>query len=171
MKYKQHIGNELAKLGTLDHTIFLGEGIINAGRCYDTLNEVPLTKCIEMPIAENLIVGSAIGLALAGYYPIVVFQRMDFMLVAADAIINHIAKLPEMSGNQIIMPIVIRTILGSTSKKFEMGPQHCADYRHVFSPYIKCIDYRPGAYLENFSKPNPIIIIERKDDYENDCTT
>ena len=61
-----------------------------------------------MPVAENLTMGVAIGLALRKARPVVIFQRMDFMLIASDAIINHLALMPKMSGGQFNLPVIIR---------------------------------------------------------------
>ena len=54
MLYQEGIAKAMANLSKKEDIVFLGEGIINAGRIYDTMNEVDLKKCIEMPIAENL---------------------------------------------------------------------------------------------------------------------
>ena len=165
MKYIDAITQEMQWLASKKDTVFIGEGITNAGRIYHTLDKVPLRKCIETPIAENLISGIAIGLALEGYQPIVVFQRMDFMLIAADAIINHMALMPKMSGGQFTLPIIIRTIIGSQSRKFWVGEQHNHDFEHVFKPYVKILHYTSDFYKLAYGFLEPVIVIERKDDY------
>ena len=116
MTYKEHIIDSMEWLSEQKDTVFIGEGLINAGGIYGTMDKVPIKRCIEMPIAENLIVGAAMGLTLLGYRPIVVFQRMDFMLVAADAIINHLCKIPAMSGDRVKLPVIIRAIIGNQDK-------------------------------------------------------
>lgn len=152
MTYKKHITQSMTYLGEQRDTVFLGEGLINAGRIYGTMDGVPLKKCIEMPIAENLIVGTAIGLAITGYRPIVVFQRMDFMLVAADAIINHLCKIPAMSGDKIKLPVIIRAIVGNQSKSFDVGIQHKMDYTNIFKPYIKTTVLAIPRFIEPIYK-------------------
>ncbi len=171
MKYKQSITKGMEYLGSLKSTVFIGEGLINAGRIYGTLNNVSTKKCIEMPIAENLIAGAAVGMAIEGLLPIVIFQRMDFMLIAADAIINHMSLMPHMSGGQITLPIILRTIIGSTSKKFDVGPQHNHDFTHVFKPYIRTIKLEKAMmghkiYPQIFKTGVPTLVVERKDWYE-----
>jgi len=166
MIYKDRLTEDMEWLAKQSNTIFLGEGIINAGRIYDTLDKVSLEKCIEMPIAENLIAGSAIGLAIAGYKPVVIFQRMDFMLIAADAIINHMALIPKMSGGKVKLPIIIRATIGSRDKKFDCGPQHNHDFRHIFSPYITTFDYEQGIYEVAYNRNEPVLIVDDKDLYE-----
>ena len=149
----------------------MGEGIINAGRIHKTLEKVPIGKCIEYPIAENLILGSAIGLAIQGFKPVVIFQRMDFMMCAADAIINHLALIPRMSGNKIELPVIIRAIIGSRSDVFEAGPQHNKDLGEMFKPWIHTVHLTknmdiPHYYQIAYEAKSPTLLIEDKDLYE-----
>jgi len=65
------------------------------------------------PIAEQAIMGAAIGAAIAGYRPVAEIMLMNFITVAMDMVVNHAAKLRFMSGGQTNVPIVIRTATGS----------------------------------------------------------
>lgn len=76
------------------------------------------------PIAEQAIIGAAIGASLVGYKPVSEIMLMNFTTVAMDMIVNHAAKLRFMSGGQTHVPIVIRTMTGTG---FSSGGQHC-DY-------------------------------------------
>lgn len=172
MTLKEQLTSTMEELSRNDKVIFLGEGLIDASPIYGTMINVPKNKVIEMPIAENLIVGASIGLALEGYIPVVVFQRMDFMLCAADAIINHLCLMPKMSGGRITLPVIIRTVVGSQDiKKFNVGMQHSKDLTYIFSPYINTITLKPEynvkeLYLKQLEHPEPVMIVEWKDDYE-----
>ncbi len=73
------------------------------------------------PIAEQAIVGAAIGAAIGGYRPIAELMFMDFFAVAMDQISNHAAKLRYMSGGQTGVPITIRTAAGAG---MQFGAQH-----------------------------------------------
>lgn len=169
MKYKDAITDEMNWLAHQPNTIFLGQGLVNAGRIYGTLDRVPLHKCVEMPIAENLIAGAALGLALSGKLPIVVFQRMDFMLIAADAILNHAALLARMSGGNVRPHMIFRTIIGSGSPKFDVGLQHKQDYSDLFTGRIRVQKYGTlGDYHMPATSRDVWLVIERKDDYEQD---
>jgi len=147
------------------NTIFLGQGITKGDRVYHTMDDVPKKKCLEQPICENLTLGLAIGLAIKGYRPVVIFQRMDFMLIAADQIINHLALIPEMSNYQYRLPIIIRTCVGSRDPKFDVGRQHNHDFRHIFTKYICSKDYRHGIYRDMYGIKYPCIITEERDKY------
>jgi len=149
---------------------FIGYNTRYGHRMYGTLNEVPKRKCIETPVAESLMVGLAMGMSLEGFRPIIMFERMDFMLVAADQIINHLALLPKISGNQFQFPVLIRAIIGSQDKKFDLGLQHTKDLTYIFKPYIETKEFTGEEYY-NYKWDKPLIITERKDDYERDCIT
>lgn len=166
--YKETITDEMTWLGQQDEVVFLGQGITCGDRFYGTLDGVPKNKCIEFPIAENLMMGSAIGLALEGYRPVVLFQRMDFMLIAADQIINHLALMPGMSGNQFTLPVIIRACIGSQDKKFDVGIQHNKNFCNVFGDFLDTFEYGPQfTYKDIFKeyKNKPFMIVEEKDEY------
>lgn len=160
MTVKEAIQIEMNKLSRVENVVFLGENVINSGRIYGTLNDVPLNKCIEMPVAENLIAGCAVGLSIAGYFPVCIFQRMDFMLIASDQIINHAALMPKMTG--IKLPIIFVTFKATLKKSFYAGLQHVKDLSHVFAPYMNCYEI-PYNNLEIISDginiTEPILIV------------
>lgn len=162
MTVKEAIAEEMYKLSLIKNSVFLGENIINSGRIYGTLNQVPIKKCIEMPVAENLIAGAAVGLAISGYIPICIFQRMDFMLIAADAIINHACLLPKISGGIIRLPIIFRTVKASLNKDFFVGYQHSKDLTHVFEPYMPVyqVPKNMKAYTWAVENTKPTLIVE-----------
>lgn len=84
------------------------------------------------PIAEQAIVGAAIGASLRGYKPVAEIMLMNFTTVAMDMIVNHAAKLRFMSGGQTNVPIVIRTMTGAGR---QTGGQH-ADYLEAWFAHV-----------------------------------
>ncbi len=164
MTVKESITEEMYKLSLLPKVVFLGENIINSGRIYDTLDKVSLSKCIEMPVAENLIAGAAIGLSLRGYMSVCIFQRMDFMFIAADAIINHACMYPKMTNGKVKCPVIFRTIKADLNKKFFVGHQHSKDLTHVFAPYMDVIQVPYTSARKAYQKArvscNPTLIVE-----------
>ena len=174
MLYKDKIKEVMTELAKDEKVVFIGEGVCTGGRVYDTMSDVPINKCIEPPIAENLIMGIAMGLAILGYRPVVVFQRMDFMTVASDAIINHLCLIPEMSDHQFELPVIIRAIIGSQDKKFDCGLQHNKDLTHMFDKSIKntvkfaTTRHMMGFYEAQLKQDDPALFIEKKDLYETE---
>ena len=75
----------------------------------------------DMPIAEQSMLGAAVGAAVMGMRPIVEVMFMDFIACGMDAIVNHAAKMRYMSGGQLRAPMVIRTQGGSGTHH---GSQH-----------------------------------------------
>lgn len=126
------------------------------------------------PIAEQAIVGAAIGAALGGYRPIAEVMYMDFTAVCLDQIVNHAAKLRYMSGGASPVPLTIRTCIGMQ----RFGAQHAQSLEAWFmhTPGIKvvmpstateakgllasCIaDDDPCLFVENFA-----MVFSQKDD-------
>ncbi|HUG22483.1 alpha-ketoacid dehydrogenase subunit beta [Piscinibacter sp.] len=76
------------------------------------------------PIAEQAIMGAAVGAALGGMRPVAEIMLMNFMTVGMDQLVNHAAKLRFMTGGQTNVPLTVRTATGAG---FGTGGQH-ADY-------------------------------------------
>jgi 2-oxoisovalerate dehydrogenase E1 component beta subunit len=69
-------------------------------------------RVIDTPLAESGIVGTAIGLALRGYRPVVEIQFDGFVFPAADQIITQLAKMTLRSLGKVRMPVVVRIPCG-----------------------------------------------------------
>jgi 2-oxoisovalerate dehydrogenase E1 component len=69
-------------------------------------------RVLNTPISEAAVVGVGSGLALAGMRPIVEIMFGDFILLAADQIINQASKFAYMYNCQVRVPIIIRAPMG-----------------------------------------------------------
>lgn len=78
-------------------------------------------RVIDTPVSESAVTGASVGASLAGMKPIVVHPRLDFMLYAMDAIVNHAAKWSHMFGGQASPGVTIRGII---NRGGEQGAQH-----------------------------------------------
>lgn len=104
--------------------IFVGQGVAADGvATFDSLSEVPMSQRIEFPVAEELNLGFATGLAMMGHLPVVVLPRIDFLMRAMDQLVNHLDKIEEMSRGQWVPKVIIRTRIGSRTP-LDPGPQH-----------------------------------------------
>lgn len=65
-------------------------------------------RVVDMPIAESLIIGAGVGLAVQGMRPILEMQFIDFISCGFDQIVNQAATLRYRHGGQTSCPIVIR---------------------------------------------------------------
>ena len=69
-------------------------------------------RVIDAPLAESGIMGTAIGMALRGYRPVVEIQFDGFVYPAFDQIVSQLAKLHSRSNGQIKVPVVVRIPMG-----------------------------------------------------------
>jgi pyruvate/2-oxoglutarate/acetoin dehydrogenase E1 component len=76
------------------------------------LDEFGEKRVIDTPIAEEAIVGAAIGAAMGGLRPVAELMTINFSLVAMDQIVNNMAKIRFMFGGQMTIPLVVRTPAG-----------------------------------------------------------
>ena len=171
MKYQDIIKEEMEKLARDKKVIFIGYNINYGSKSYGTLADVPTSKKLETPVAENLMVGIAMGLALEGFKPVLFFERHDFMLIALDALSNHLDKINEMSKGQFKMPMIIRAVVGGTIP-LNPGPQHKQDLSEIFKKIfhfpvyeVKNVNEIKKVYEKARKFTQPIMIIERKNLY------
>jgi pyruvate/2-oxoglutarate/acetoin dehydrogenase E1 component len=90
------------------------------------------------PISEAAIAGISAGLALAGYRPIAEIMFGDFVTLAFDQIVNHIAKYEAMYDGTTSCPVIIRTPMGGGRA---YGPTHSQSLeKHLFGvPHLRVV--------------------------------
>lgn len=130
--YKDHLSLSMAELGLDDRVLFVGYGLSFDNAAAGTLSGVPKEKRIEMPLAENLMASAAIGMAMAGFIPVIFIERFDFILNASDAIVNHLDKIAAMSGGEFSPCAIIRVVVGGKEKPLFTGPTHTQDFSMAF---------------------------------------
>jgi len=148
----------------------IGEGVPDPKGIFGTtLNLVEKygeDRVMDMPISENGMTGIAIGTAITGMRPIITHQRMDFVLLAMDQIINNASKWHYMFGGKSNVPIVIRLIIG---RGWGQGPQHSQSLQTWFThvPGLKVVmpttpyDAK-GLLISSIEDNNPVIFIEHR---------
>jgi len=133
----------LAKQGAL----FLGQSIRYDGQAmHPSFSGVPMEQRIEMPVAEDFQMGFSTGLALTGQLVVSVYPRFDFLLLAANQLVNHLDKLPLMSSYR--PKVIIRTAVGST-EPLNPGPQHCQDHTEAFAKMLRTVHVQPLTHVES----------------------
>jgi pyruvate/2-oxoglutarate/acetoin dehydrogenase E1 component len=150
--------------------IFIGYNVSH-GDAMGTLKDVPSDQKLETPVAENLMSGLAIGMSFEGFVPVLYFERHDFMLVAADAIGNHIDKIERISHGEYKVPIIIRAV-EAFGGPFYSGPTHHQDFTDLLKTLVSfpVLDPKNGievlkAFKGAYKSGRPAIIIERKSRY------
>ena len=169
MSYKQALIYANTKLAGYSNVRFVGYGL-KKGRALGTLKNVKDEQIIEMPVAENLMMGFAIGLALQGYLPVVFIERMDFLMNAMDAMVNHLDKIKKISDGEFFPKVIIRCIVGNTDKPLYTGVTHTQDFTHglrkmVSFPVWNLKDEGDIATLYDLSVKisEPVMFVEYKD--------
>ena len=79
----------------------------------DLDKEFGIDRVMDSPVSEDATTGVAIGASLAGFRPIVVHPRMDFVILATNQIVNQAAKNRYMFGGKATLPIVYRAATGA----------------------------------------------------------
>ena len=96
--------------------VIMGEDIGKLGgvfRVTETLQkDFGEDRVIDTPLAESGIVGTAVGMALRGYRPVVEIQFDGFVYPAFDQIVSQVAKMRARSLGKIKLPMVIRIPVG-----------------------------------------------------------
>jgi hypothetical protein len=168
IKYSDAVGLAMKELGDKG-AIFIGYNVAR-GDAMGTLKEVPFDQKLETPVAENLMCGLAIGMSFEGFLPVIYFERHDFMLVAMDAIVNHIDKIERISHGEYKVPIIIRAVTADAGP-FYSGITHSQDFTPMLREAVSfpVIDPVGGEILDAFREAaesgRPAIIIERKSRY------
>jgi 2-oxoisovalerate dehydrogenase E1 component len=86
-------------------------------------------RVISTPISEAGITGASIGLALAGYKPVMEVMFADFLTLCMDQLYNHAVKFPGMFRDMAV-PLVIRTPCGG---RRGYGPTHSQSPEHILT--------------------------------------
>ncbi len=140
MKYFDELKRTMEWLAHQPKTIFVGQTASVPGTfMYQTLRDIPKDKTLEMPVNESFQMQFTIGLSLAGYVPISVYPRQNFLLLATADMVNMLDKIPTISSSQILPKIIIRTAAGPY-KPVHPGCQHVGNFVEAFRRLFTWID-------------------------------
>lgn len=106
--------------------IFMGQAVACPGTAMsNTFKGIAPERLLEMPVAEDMQLGMAIGMSLAGDLPVCCYPRINFLLLATNQLVLHLDKLPVYSGWR--PRVIIRTAI-ATPVPLDPGPQHLGDF-------------------------------------------
>jgi len=128
MTYRDHLISAMELLAENPKTFVIGYNSSFGGTtlCF------PKERRPEMPLAEALCAGVANGMSLCGYVPILLMERMDFILHSMDQIVNHLDKLALLSNGLHKPAVIIRTATGNVNTPLLTGPTHCQNFSVAF---------------------------------------
>jgi pyruvate dehydrogenase E1 component beta subunit len=153
--------------------IVMGEDVGRFGgvfRATDGLQaEFGPERCIDTPLAESGIIGTAIGMALYGMRPVPEIQFGDYIYPAFDQIVNELAKLRYRSGGEYSAPVVIRTPVGGGIKGGHYHSQSPeAFFTHVPGIKVVCPSNAydaKGLLASAIRGEDPVVFMEPKQYY------
>ena len=170
ISYSSELTRSMTMLADHPQTIFVGQGVgYNCHRMWDTLEGVPMDKRVELPVAEDFQMGFSTGLALAGYIPVTIYPRWDFLLLAANQLVNHLDKCNRWGWKP---QMLIRVAAGAT-KPLNPGPQHSQDHTEAFKKmltWVHVIKLEKSEFVfANYSlaleMKRPVMLVEYMEQY------
>ncbi len=174
MTYRDAVAVAIAKEMERDPTVvFLGEDVGAAGGVFKAsvglLEKFGPERIVDTPIAEEAILGAAMGAAMTGLRPIAEIMFSDFLAVCWDLVANEIAKARYMTNGQVSLPLVIRTSNGAGVR---FGAQHSQSVENwaMMIPGIKVVAPSTprdvvGLLAAAVRDPDPVLFFEHKSLY------
>lgn len=148
--------------------VILGEDVGRNGGVFRAtqglLDEFGAERVRDTPLAESMIAGIAIGMAIQGLKPVAEFQFMGFIYPALDQIINHAARIRNRTRGRLSCPAVFRAPYGCGIR----APEHHSESTEAFfahTPGLRVvIPSSParayGLLLAAIRDPDPVIFLE-----------
>jgi pyruvate/2-oxoglutarate/acetoin dehydrogenase E1 component len=169
MTYLEAISDALRTEMRRDESVFcLGEDIGAFGGAFKVTDgfadEFGADRVLDTPLAENLIIGAAVGAAVEGMRPVCEMQFADFIACGFDQLVNVAAKMHYRQG--VAVPMVVRLPSGGG---FSGGPFHSQNPEAwlLQAPGLKVVapataaDAK-GLLVSAIRDPNPVCFLEHK---------
>src|SRR5438067_8557218 len=93
-------------------------------------------RCVDTPLAEAGILGSAVGLCMAGFRPVCEMQYDAFSYPCLDQLITHVGRYRWRTGGKMAFPLVVRMPYGGGVKAPELHDDSPETY-YVHTPGVK----------------------------------
>ena len=171
LSYAQALHEGTAQEMERDPNVFvLGLGVDDPKGMYGTTQGLHgrfgALRNLDTPLSEDAMTGVAVGAALAGMRPIHVHQRMDFVMLCMNQLVNVAAKTRYLFGAEFSVPLVVRAIVG---RSWGQGAQHSQAFHSFFMhvPGIKVVapatpyDAK-GCIIAAIRDDNPVIFMEHR---------
>ena len=173
MKYFNELQNAMSLVSEQSNVKIVGQTAIAKGTAmHNTLAHIPENKRLEFPVCEATQLNFSVGLSLNGFNVVSIFPRWNFLLVACSQLVNTLDKLQEISNNEFIPKVIIRTSIGS---KYPLNPkkQHTGDFSEAFDMMLETVkvvrldsaDMIIPEYKRAIDRKNSTILVEFADLY------
>ena len=152
-----------------DEKIFLiGEDIGVFGGAYRVteglLDRFGAMRVVDTPIAEEAIVGCAIGAAMSGLRPVLEMMTVNFSLLAFDQVVQNAAKIRYMFGGETTVPLVMR-LPGGAGHQLSSQHSHSFEVLYGFIPGLLVVspttpEDAKGLLKSAIRTDNPVMFME-----------
>jgi pyruvate dehydrogenase E1 component beta subunit len=158
---------EMERDGTV---MVMGEDVGRAGGVFRAtaglLDRFGPDRCVDTPLAEAGILGTAVGLAMAGWRPVCEMQYESFSYPCLDQLICHVGRYHWRTNGAMEFPITIRMPTGGGVKAPELHEDSPETY-YVHTPGVKvAIPSTPadakGLLAAAIRSPDPVVVFEPK---------
>ena len=156
--------------------LVLGEDVGRAGGVFRATaglrDRFGADRCVDTPLAEAGILGSAVGLCMAGFRPVCEMQYDAFSYPCLDQLITHVGRYRWRTGGKMTFPLTIRMPYGGGVRAPELHDDSPETY-YVHTPGIKvAIPSTPadakGLLAAAIRDPDPVVILEPKVSYRTE---
>ncbi len=153
-----------------DSVMVMGEDVGRAGGVFRATvglrDRFGPDRCVDMPLAEAGILGSAVGLCMAGWRPVCEMQYDAFSYPCLDQLINHVGRYRWRTGGRMEFPIVVRMPYGGGVRAPELHDDSPEAY-YAHTPGVKvAIPSTPadakGLLAAAIRDPDPVVVLEPK---------
>ena len=143
IQFREALNEAMSEEMRRDPNVFLmGEEVAEYDGAYKVskgmLAEFGERRVIDTPISELGFTAIGVGAAMNGLRPIIEFMTWNFAILASDQIINHAAKMLQMSGGQFNIPIVFR---GGNGSAGQLAATHSQSFEAMYAnvPGLKVV--------------------------------
>ena len=176
LSYAEAINEAQIQAMKLDKNVFIvGQGVEKGAMVFNTNKDIKeifgSKRILDTPNSEQAETTLAAGAANEGLRPILIHQRVDFMVFSLEQIVNWISLWSFKSSGKCQMPLVIRAIIG---RGWGQGPQHSKTLHPFFSylPGIKVVmpsspSEAKGQLLSSIMSNDPVIFLEYRSLYNS----
>ncbi|MDX1457347.1 MAG: alpha-ketoacid dehydrogenase subunit beta [Marinobacter sp.] len=153
-----------------ENVVVLGEDVATNGGVFRATvglkDRFGYKRVMDTPLAENLIAGTAVGMAVQGLKPVAEFQFMGFIYAGMDQIICHAARMRNRTRGRLHCPVVYRAPFGGGIH----APEHHSESTEALFAHIPglrvVIPSSPqrayGLLLAAIRDPDPVVFLEPK---------
>jgi pyruvate dehydrogenase E1 component beta subunit len=153
-----------------ENVLVMGEDVGRAGGVFRATaglrDRFGADRCVDTPLAEAGILGTAMGLCMAGWRPVCEMQYDAFSYPCLDQLITHVGRYRWRTGGAMDFPVTIRMPYGGGVKAPELHDDSPEAY-YAHTPGVKvAIPATPadakGLLASAIREPDPVVILEPK---------